>query len=247
MLAEVGPRRTLINVCRRVRDRLFPQKYPPDPFDLKFGVDTGGFVEAKRLVSGHPHDGHSVSYWGTATSLFQGAIARWSESLAATPCTIRDYSLIDMGCGKGRVVMLASDFPFQKVIGVELSPMLVSIAQQNLAKWRAMPHLCEDIGVLQADVLEVPFPESAVLVYVFNPFDAHLTQLLLDRLQTLSRSRSAPIDIIYMRPEYAELFDRVPNMHLLWSGDVPFSPEDAAADLFRGSAQGCFIYRLGPH
>jgi len=242
--ASAGPRRTLLHLFRQLRDRAFPPKPPIDPFDLRYGVDTSGLIDGRRLASGHVHDLHVHPYWATPPSLLAGALARWSESLANTPYSASDYTLIDIGCGKGRVVMLASDYPFRRVVGVELSPALAAIAQQNLVKWKQSPHLSNDLVVLHADALEVPFPATPVLVYVFNPFDAHVTQLLLDRLQTLSLTRTTPIDFIYTRPEFAELFKLYPQMRLLWEGDVPFSAEDAAADVFHGKAQGCCIYRL---
>lgn len=236
-----------MGICMRVKDRWFPPKSVTDPFDRRYGVETSGLVDGRRLGSGHAHDRHSSAYWGTPSSLFDGVISLWTDTLMMTQYSLHDYTLIDIGCGKGRVVMLASDLGFRKVMGVELNPALVSIAQQNLAKWQSTDHLCTDIAIHHADALDVPIPESPVLVYFFNSFDAYLTQLLLNRLQALSQTRATPIDIIYTRPEHAELFKRVPGMHLLWNGDVPFSAEDAAADIFRGSAQGCFIYRLGPH
>jgi len=244
MLADIGPRRMIIKICVRIRDRCFPPKAVADPFDQQYGVETGGFVDGRRLGSGHPHDRHSSAYWGTPSSLFDGVISLWRDTLITTPYSLRDYTLIDIGCGKGRVVMLASDVGFRKVIGVELNPALASIARQNLAKWQGANHICTDIAIHHADALDAPIPESPVLIYFFNSFDAYLTQLLLDRLQALSQTRSTPIDFIYTRPEHAELFERVPGMHLHWSGDVRFSAEDAAADIFHGSAQGCSIFRL---
>jgi SAM-dependent methyltransferase len=234
----------VLRIAQRICHRLFPSKCLVDPFDLRYGVDTSGLISGRQLRSGHPHDANNCSYWGTASSLFDGALARWQETLAATLYSVRDYGLIDIGCGKGRVLMLASNFPFRTIVGVELSPALTNIAVQNLAKWRSTPHHCNDIAILQADALEVPFPDSPVLVYFFNSFNAHVTALLLDRLRALSQTRSTPIDLIYTRPEHDDLFRQCPQMQLLWSGDIPFSEEDAAADYFHGKAQGCSIYRL---
>jgi SAM-dependent methyltransferase len=234
----------LLRILRRIHRRAFAPKTTLDPFDLRHGVDTSGLIDARGLESGHPHDRHSASYWGTAPSLFQGSIARWIESLSDSPYPLSDFTLIDVGCGKGRVLMLASDLPFRAIVGVELSLSLASIAQTNLAKWNRSPHICKNVSVLNADALAIPVPDSPMLVYLFNPFDAHVTQLLLDRLQALAAKRSSPIDFIYTRPEHAQLFAQVPDMQLLWDGDIPFSAEDIAADVFHGTAQRCAIYRL---
>jgi SAM-dependent methyltransferase len=232
------------HLLARIYRRIFPPKIPSHPFDLRHQVDTSGLLYAPAITSGHPHDRHNTAYWGTAPSLFHGALARWQESLAGTPYTLADYTLIDIGSGKGRVVFLASEYPFRRILGVELNPNLTAIAGQNLARWQTTPHACADIAFLQSDALAVDLPETPTLLYLFNPFDAHVMQLLLTRLQ--SAARFTPIDLIYTRPEHATLFDTIPGMTLLWKGEVPFTPEDTAADAFSTTQQNTNIYRLQP-
>jgi hypothetical protein len=205
LLKEVGPRQTALRLCRHLYHWVFPIKYPVHPFDLWHGVDTSGLIGGRHLSSGNTRDRHITAYLGTAPSAFLDVLARWNESLSDGPYSSRDYVFIDVGCGKGRTVMLASDLPFRRVVGVELHPALVSIARKNLIKWKASSHACDDIAVLHADALEFAFPESPTLLYAFNPFDLHATQLLLDRIQAVSLTRSAPIDFIYMNPEHAHL------------------------------------------
>jgi SAM-dependent methyltransferase len=246
LLTEVGPRQTALQLGRHLYHRAFPVKFPVHPFDLQHGVDTSGLIGGRRLSSGRTHDRHITAYWGTAPSAFLDVFALWNESLSNGPYSSRDYVFIDIGCGKGRALMLASDLPFRRVVGVELHPALVSIARKNLVKWKASAHACDDIEVLNADALEFPFPESPTLLYVFNPFDAHLTQLLLDRIQAVSLTRSADIDIIYMTPEHADLFAAVPNLQLLSQGRAPLTTEEKAVDAFQTQSLGYCIYRLPP-
>ncbi len=104
----------------------FPPPLPIHPFDLRHGVDTSGLLFCDQLASGHAHDDHINAYWGTPPSGFQGILDHWQQALAGTPYTIEDYTLVDIGCGKGRVVLLASDLPFQRIVGVELNPTLTS-------------------------------------------------------------------------------------------------------------------------
>jgi hypothetical protein len=246
LLAETGPRQTALTLGRHLYHRAFPVKFPVHPFDLQHGVDTSGLIGGRRLSSGRTHDRHITAYWGTAPSAFLDVFALWNESLSDNPYSSRDYVFIDIGCGKGRALMLASDLPFRRVVGVELHPALVSIARKNLIKWKASAHTCDDIEVLNADALEFPFPESPTLLYLFNPFDAHLTKLLLDRIQAVSLTRSANIDIIYMTPEHADLFAAVPNLQLLRQGRSPLTAEETAVDAFQTKSLGYCIYRLPP-
>ncbi|HEX3372821.1 MAG TPA: class I SAM-dependent methyltransferase [Edaphobacter sp.] len=244
LLTEVGPRQTALTLGRHLYRRAFPVKYPVHPFDLQHGVDTSGLIGGRRLNSGSDHDRHITAYWGTAPSAFRHVLSLWNDSLANSPYSTSDYVFIDIGCGKGRAVMLASEHPFHRVVGVELNTALVTVAQKNLVKWKASPHACHDIEVLTADALEFAFPDSPTLLYVFNPFDAHLTQLLLDRILAVSLTRPAPIDIIYMTPEHAHLFALVPNLQLLAEGRTPLSTEEKAVDAFQTQSLGYCIYHL---
>jgi SAM-dependent methyltransferase len=246
LLTEDGPRQTALRLGRHVYHLAFPVKYPVHPFDLRHGVDTSGVISGRRLSSGRAHDRHITTYLGTVPSAFLDASAHWNESLSNGPYSSRDYVFIDIGCGKGRALMLASDLPFRRVVGVELNPTLVSIARKNLIKWKASVHACDDIEVLHADALEFTLPESPTLLYAFNPFDRHLTQLLLDRIQAVSLNRSAPIDVIYMNPEQADLFAANPNLQLLRHGRAPLPPEEVAVRAFPTESLGYCIYRLPP-
>jgi hypothetical protein len=246
LLTETGPRQTALTLGRHLYRRAFPVKFPVHPFDLQHGVDTSGLIGGRRLNSGSDRDRHITAYWGTAPSAFLEVFALWNDSLSDGPYSVRDFVFIDIGCGKGRALMLASDHPFRRVIGVELNAPLVSIARKNLVKWKASAHACEDIEVLNADALEFAFPESPIFLYVFNPFDRHVTQLLLDRILAVSLTRSADIDIIYMTPEHADLFAAVPNLQLLKQGRSPLTTEETAVDAFKTQSLGYCIYRLRP-
>jgi SAM-dependent methyltransferase len=236
-LAARGPLDTV-----RHLSRAFPYAIPTHPFDLRHQVDTSGLIEPAQLLSGHPHDFHNTAYWGTAPSFFNAALARWAQTIE--PQDIAAYSFVDIGCGKGRVLMLASEHPFLQVVGVELNPTLVSIARVNLVQWRSLPRACPNLEVLNADALRLSLPSSRVLLYLFHPFDAHIMRLFADHLQALAADRTHTIDLIYVHPDHECFLLVLPGMTLLWHGEVPFSPEDTRADYLRGRGERCSILRL---
>ena len=140
--------------------------------------------------------------------------------------------------------MLASDTPFQRIVGVELSPALTVIAESNMAKWSAAPHLCSDIDVLNVDALAAPIPDSPVVLYIYNSFNLYVMLPLLERLQALALARSTPIDLIYAKPQQAPLVDAVPGIALLAAGSIPLTPEDRAACAFATTHLDFRIYRF---
>ncbi|HEY3706754.1 MAG TPA: class I SAM-dependent methyltransferase, partial [Terracidiphilus sp.] len=146
------------------------QAEPPHPFDRANGVETSGLYYADRLLSGHAHDQHSEGYYATAPSLFHGAMSLWAQSLE-TGMGVEDYSFIDLGCGKGRVVLLASEYPFRAVRGIDLSADLIRVAGKNLRRWvRGGRAVCGDVRVERGDALEVGFPAGPVVLFLFNSF-----------------------------------------------------------------------------
>jgi SAM-dependent methyltransferase len=199
---------------------------------------------ANELWSGHRHDAYSAGYYASAPSLVQGAIVRWRETLAGTGLMLSDYSLLDIGCGKGRVLMLGAENPFRAVVGVELHPGLARVARKNLRKWSRTPRACRNVQVVQSDALSVPFPDGPVVVYFFNPFGREMVELLLAHLHKLAATRTDPIDLIYIHPEFGELVRDAPGVELVEVTDVAFSEEDARADAFGVRADQCAIYRL---
>jgi SAM-dependent methyltransferase len=230
---------------RAARRRLFPPRVTPHPFDLTHGTDTGGLIPISK--GAHPSAEHGRDYWGTSPSMLRGALAHWSATLHdGIGYATADYTFMDLGCGKGRALMIASELPFAAIIGVELDPALVAVGRKNLAIWSRTPHACEHLSVLNNDALAVKIPEMPVLLYLYNPFDAHVVGLLADRIAALLPSRRHPLDILYARPEHIEPFERLPGVQILWKGEVPFTPADTAADIFDTTQQQVFIYRLSP-
>ena len=96
-------------------------------FDFKFGLDTSSDVELDNLVFISENKKEGVNY-GTIYPLLFNKIMR------TIPIGTDDV-FIDFGSGKGRILLLASQFGFCKIIGVEFSPELNIIAQNNIIKW----------------------------------------------------------------------------------------------------------------
>lgn len=214
------------------------------PFDVLHGIDTEGLLYAEDLSTGHAHDRHNEGYYATAPSLFEGAMACWRQTLS--DCGVEDYVFVDLGCGKGRVLLLASEWPFQAIHGMELSQDLARDARRNLRKWLRRPRACRRITVECDDVLRIQLPEDPVILYLFNSFAAEVLGPLMAKLAAAASRRSAPIDLIYVHPDHDPLVAATRGVERLGSAEVRFSEEDAAADAFGVHYDTVSIYRLPP-
>jgi SAM-dependent methyltransferase len=215
------------------------RRAPKHPFDRAHGVDTDGLIYADP-----PHNQNNAGYYATAPSLFRGALDLWSATLPPSGHSIGHYTLIDIGCGKGRVLMLAAAYEFREVVGVELDPRLTRIARKNLRRWAARRHSSAPIRIIEADALHIPLPDTPAVLFYFNSFERAMTETWLARLAELARRRTSPLDLIYIHAEFDALVRRIPAVQPLAQAEVPLSAEDAAADAFGVNTDFCAVYRF---
>jgi hypothetical protein len=219
----------------RPRDLLKATSTPVHPFDQIYGVETSGLVPAANLVTGHPNDEHVTAYYGVAPSILRTLIDRWRET--PPPYPIHEYTFVDIGAGKGRAMLVASQLPFREVIGIELNPVMAAVARENLSHWRAS-HAGDSTAsqlapaqLLEQDALTFDFPRTPTLAFLFHPFEAPVLKALLRRIETQFAKRPDTLDLLYVNAECRAVLDQHPAFTHLFTGSVAMSPEDHAADL----------------
>jgi SAM-dependent methyltransferase len=216
-----------------------PVEPPKHPFDEIHGVDTSGLIAAGNLITGHPNDAHVTAYYGIAPSILRTLISLWQAT--SPPHPIQHYTFLDIGAGKGRAMLVASELPFHQVIGIELNPALADVAQSNLDLWLAThaadttaPPLAP-IRLYEQDALTFDLPRTPTLAFLFHPFEAPILKLLLRRIETrFAKTPGTPptaFDLLYVNAECRNVLDRHPAFTRLFLGPVAMSPEDHAADL----------------
>jgi SAM-dependent methyltransferase len=187
---------------------------PVHPFDEMHGVETGGLIPAGELVTGRSSDAHVTAYYGVAPSILRGLVALWLAT--EPPYPIEHYTFVDIGAGKGRAILVASELPFKQVIGVELNPAMADIAQRNVDHWieirkadpTSAPHA--PVRLVEQDALEFEFPKTPSVAFLFHPFEAPLMKKLLRRIEKQFAARPGELDVLYVNAECAAVFDANP-------------------------------------
>ncbi|MHB1021729.1 MAG: class I SAM-dependent methyltransferase [Acidobacteriaceae bacterium] len=206
-----------------------PKPIAPHPFDAAYGTDTDGLIPGRRLGIGHRQDKHITAYHGTAPSVFHQLVEMWRQTPPHRPP--HDYTFLDLGAGKGRAMLLASEMEFRQVIGVELNPDLVAVAENNIEIWRKQGRARAPIALLEGDIAALDFPDTPCLVYLFNPFGPVVLRQLIRRIEKRFGAQLKMLDVLYVNHEHQDVFQRHPGFEELWSGSVWLSAEDAAADV----------------
>jgi SAM-dependent methyltransferase len=171
------------------------QRYGDMEYDWEHRVNTtSGTVGGRARLLGLFHS----AYQPTEPALFREMMASLpalSQQFAFEP-----FTFVDLGSGKGRTLLMASEYPFRRIVGVELIAELHRGAQENIRAYHSATQQCRQIEALCADACEFEFPEEPLVLYLFNPLPEHaLSEVLLRLEKSLERAPRA-VWIVYHNP-----------------------------------------------
>jgi SAM-dependent methyltransferase len=132
---------------------------------------------------------------------------RFRERIIALGIDFPRYTFIDLGCGKGRTLLIAAQVPFRRVRGVEFAPALHAAAETSIAA-ACGPRLCDDVRAELADAAEYPVPDGPLVVFMYNPFFGSVLDRVLANLARSHREQPRDVRVIYWNPVHAALFGR---------------------------------------
>jgi SAM-dependent methyltransferase len=130
------------------------------------------------------------------------------DMLLDVPGDLSDRVFVDVGSGKGRVLCLASAYPFRRVLGVEFAVELHRAAEANLERFRAPWRRAREIRSICADAADFEWPLDPLVVFLFNPFRPPVLARVHDRLCASHGLSPRPIHVLYHVPEHEEVLAR---------------------------------------
>jgi len=110
------------------------------------------------------------------------------------------FTFIDIGSGKGRVLLMASDHGFRRIVGVELIPALHEIATENLARYQSETQRCFSLESVCCDATEFAFPAEPVVVYIFHSLPEAPLRKMISRLEKSLRESPRAAFVMYHNP-----------------------------------------------
>ncbi len=129
-----------------------------------------------------------------------------------------DFTFVDIGCGKGLTLCLASDHGFRPVIGVELDPRLVDIARDNVRAFLAQhrwPEAERVIDVVHHDAADYELPAGSTVAFMFHPFGESTMRAVVKNIQRSLEQSPRPFYVAYFNPVHREVLDESPMMRRL--------------------------------
>jgi 16S rRNA G966 N2-methylase RsmD len=193
------------------------QKWKGYRFDRRYGIETGKVVAVSDMGVERKDTLHATCYRPTSVGFLRFVLEKNSERF-------EDFVFVDLGSGKGRVLIEAASFPFKRIIGVELSTRLHLAAKESVSRFEAKEKTKSRIELQCKSATEFEPPTENVIFYLYNPFDAEILGHVVRQIQISLRKRHRKMLLIYLNPRW---FDVIEDSNLFVLLDVgQYGPDD---------------------
>jgi SAM-dependent methyltransferase len=166
------------------------QRYGDVQYDWDYRVNTtSATVSWRNRLLGMLHS----PYQPTDSSLFH-------EMMDSLNIDFREFTFIDLGSGKGRVLLMAADYPFRRIVGIELLPELHRVAEENLSRYKSDSQRCFALESICSDARNFAFPHEPTVLYLFNPLPEEGLVQVIANLDRSLREQPRPLYVLYHNP-----------------------------------------------
>jgi SAM-dependent methyltransferase len=188
------------------------------PFDVENGTDTSGWVAAAENAPNSAMAKQINFYAASQPSIVRAALALLPDR--------QGYVFVDLGCGKGRSVLVASEFEFSRVLGVEISPKLASLAQANVAqraaRWPGRVPVEIEIG----DATLVDPGAECVVFYNYHAFGEVLLRRVIDNILQQLDAGLQHAFFVYYNPVHGDVLDACPRFSRWSANTFPYAARE---------------------
>ncbi|MBI1178647.1 methyltransferase domain-containing protein [bacterium] len=168
-------------------------------FDRRFGTDTTRRIPVEKIKTTSSNIVHSMKYGASKAMPFRKLMA---ELKLPT-----DGVFVDLGSGKGRAVMLAAEYGFRKVIGLEFSGELCRTAEDNLRKFLRKRPTESHVEIIETDVTQYRLSDEETVFFLFDPFHAPILKQVMQNILESAERRPRDLWLIYHAPREQQVIE----------------------------------------
>lgn len=185
-------------------------------FERRHQVKTDGVHELDGLAIRSKNRQHGSQYMPVRV----GHLRRVLKLLPIDPGR---WNLVDLGSGKGRVLVLADLMGFEKSIGVEFAADLCNAATANKLAFEKRHGRSSGIEVRHADVTAMSVAAAPTVFYAYNPFKSNVMAQAVQRIDEARALHGQPAWFCYTNPAAPTLIDDLPGAkryaEFSWGGE----------------------------
>lgn len=170
-------------------------------FDWKYKVDTStwspreDFLKANNVSDDHGH------YQPNCVYIIKRVLKKLNTS--------NNQCFVDLGSGKGRVLLVAAQHGFERVRGVEFSQHLCEVALKNIEIFKTKVRLLAPTEVLECDARDYVFSENDYVIFMYNPFNGSIFETVMTNLKASIERYPRTVTLIYMNPTEKDCIESI--------------------------------------
>jgi len=174
--------------------------------ERKYGIQTIKIKYLKNLSIKGDNINHAENYQGANYFLIEKVFS-WLQNINKNlPAgQAHNNNIIDYGCGKGRVLIVAAFYGFNKITGIDFAKELCEEAQKNITPLRQ--YFPEKIfTVIHADAVDYQIEDDMNVFFFFNPFDEVVMLAVIKNILLSLKRIPREIYAVYLNPLHEEIF-----------------------------------------
>jgi tRNA1(Val) A37 N6-methylase TrmN6 len=184
--------------------------------DCRYGLSTASWVSVDNFDVDQDKQLNSSPYAPTTNLSLKSILKKLNLQ--------HKNVFLDLGCGKGRVLLFAITEGFKYIRGVEFSPILQNIAKKNceqflakkcLSQQKRRQKLRQQIQILEMDARDYQFLGDEGIIFMFDPFSKEVLKTVIKNMKKSLAEQKNNLTIIYRSPVHKELFDRDSDFSLI--------------------------------
>jgi hypothetical protein len=129
-----------------------------------------------------------------------------------------------MGSGKGRALLVASEFAFAKIVGIELSSHLHRIAEENIKRFSPPSQLCRAFQLHCMNVVDYVFGKEPLVLFLFDPFGRETVRKVVTNLEASLREKPREVYVVYVYPRFEDVLQSSPILRRVRQGGPAWRP-----------------------
>ncbi len=185
-------------------------------FDIKHKTDTSAWVSLDDLKIDDSKKKHAERYQQT----YAVPLRKLFMKLKFPPGKV----FVDFGCGKGRVLLVASEFGFSEVRGIEFSPVLCDVAVENSLIYKKKTQTKTNFVVIESDVIDYNFDDNEEVFFLYHPFDGYVMKQVIQNIHKSLQRQKRKIWIIYRNARFGSVIEQGINVkrvlkYFIWGQD----------------------------
>lgn len=158
-------------------------------FDRKYGVRTSGHIELSETSFDPSKLDKATSY---------GPVNAWGLRKLLTILNLpKSFTFADLGCGMGRACIVAAEYGFAKVTGIELAPELCKIARENVASALVPGERKRAIQIIEGDVSDYCDHSNDDVYFMYRAFSLPFLNDVLTKLIQSATDQQRSFVLIY--------------------------------------------------